>query len=297
MPRPRLAAPRSRDGTGDRHPILLRTRARARRAGRSTSPSSGPARRSSRCAGSPRSIRAATSGSSTSACASIAASSSSSSGPTGCGKTTLIKTLIRELRPTEGEVLIAGRDIGSLADKKVPAAAPPDRHRLPGLQAAPEPERLRQRRLRAAGDRRLALGDPQEGAGRPAPGRPRRQGEELPRPALRRRAAAPLGRPRLRQPPAAAAGRRADRQPRPQHLHRDHAGALPDQPHRHNCRRGHPRPRDGRQDASPRDRARLRSRRPRPGGRHLHLRRRVHPRVRQAASARRWGSTARSPAY
>ncbi len=41
-------------------------------------------------------------------------------GPTGCGKTTLIKTLIRELQPTEGEVLIAGRDIGSLSDKKVP---------------------------------------------------------------------------------------------------------------------------------------------------------------------------------
>ena len=41
-------------------------------------------------------------------------------GPTGCGKTTLIKTLIRELEPTEGEVLIAGRDIASLPDKKVP---------------------------------------------------------------------------------------------------------------------------------------------------------------------------------
>jgi cell division transport system ATP-binding protein len=41
-------------------------------------------------------------------------------GPTGCGKTTLIKTLIRELRPTEGEVLIAGRDISSLSDSKVP---------------------------------------------------------------------------------------------------------------------------------------------------------------------------------
>src|SRR5215210_1310976 len=41
-------------------------------------------------------------------------------GPTGCGKTTLIKTLIRGIRPTEGEVLIAGRDIGLLADKKVP---------------------------------------------------------------------------------------------------------------------------------------------------------------------------------
>jgi cell division transport system ATP-binding protein len=41
-------------------------------------------------------------------------------GPTGCGKTTLIKTLIRELEPTEGEVLIAGRDISSLSSKKVP---------------------------------------------------------------------------------------------------------------------------------------------------------------------------------
>src|SRR5919108_6168024 len=41
-------------------------------------------------------------------------------GPTGCGKTTLIKTLIRELQPTGGEVLIAGRDISSLADSKVP---------------------------------------------------------------------------------------------------------------------------------------------------------------------------------
>jgi cell division transport system ATP-binding protein len=41
-------------------------------------------------------------------------------GPTGCGKTTLIKTLIRELQPTEGEVLIAGRDISGLSDKRVP---------------------------------------------------------------------------------------------------------------------------------------------------------------------------------
>ncbi len=41
-------------------------------------------------------------------------------GPTGCGKSTLIKLLIRELEPTEGEVLIAGRDIAKLDDKKVP---------------------------------------------------------------------------------------------------------------------------------------------------------------------------------
>lgn len=41
-------------------------------------------------------------------------------GPTGCGKSTLIKLLIRELEPTEGVVSIAGRDIGSLHDKKIP---------------------------------------------------------------------------------------------------------------------------------------------------------------------------------
>src|SRR5690349_8534140 len=33
-------------------------------------------------------------------------------GPTGCGKSTLIKMLIRELEATEGTVKIAGRDIG-----------------------------------------------------------------------------------------------------------------------------------------------------------------------------------------
>ncbi len=41
-------------------------------------------------------------------------------GPTGCGKSTLIKLLIRELEATEGSVRIAGRDIGAMSDKKVP---------------------------------------------------------------------------------------------------------------------------------------------------------------------------------
>src|SRR5262249_22123204 len=41
-------------------------------------------------------------------------------GPTGCGKSTLIKLLIRELEATEGNVSIAGRDIGALAEKKIP---------------------------------------------------------------------------------------------------------------------------------------------------------------------------------
>ena len=41
-------------------------------------------------------------------------------GPTGCGKSTLIKTLIREVEVTEGSVNIAGRDIGALPEKKIP---------------------------------------------------------------------------------------------------------------------------------------------------------------------------------
>ncbi|HET7507007.1 MAG TPA: ATP-binding cassette domain-containing protein, partial [Solirubrobacterales bacterium] len=41
-------------------------------------------------------------------------------GPTGCGKSTLIKMLIRELTATEGSVKIAGKDIGKLSEKKIP---------------------------------------------------------------------------------------------------------------------------------------------------------------------------------
>src|SRR3954454_21478824 len=41
-------------------------------------------------------------------------------GPTGCGKSTLIKLLIREVEPAQGHVLIAGRDINKIPRKKVP---------------------------------------------------------------------------------------------------------------------------------------------------------------------------------
>ena len=41
-------------------------------------------------------------------------------GPTGCGKSTLIKMLIRELAATDGSVSIAGRDIGQMPEQKIP---------------------------------------------------------------------------------------------------------------------------------------------------------------------------------
>ena len=133
---------------------------------------------------------------------------------------------------------------------------PPQRRRdLPGLQAAAEPHGPRQRRLRPPGHGRQAPRDPREGARHPAPDRALDEAPQLPRPALGRRAAARVGRARVRQPPAAAAGRRADRQPRPRDLDRDHAAALPHQPHRHDGDRRDPRQGDGRPHAPARDRA------------------------------------------
>jgi cell division transport system ATP-binding protein len=41
-------------------------------------------------------------------------------GATGCGKSTCIKLLLKELEPTAGEVLIAGRDLGNMPAKRLP---------------------------------------------------------------------------------------------------------------------------------------------------------------------------------
>jgi cell division transport system ATP-binding protein len=41
-------------------------------------------------------------------------------GPTGCGKSTLIRTLTGEVRPASGEVLIAGHDINRLPKRRIP---------------------------------------------------------------------------------------------------------------------------------------------------------------------------------
>jgi cell division transport system ATP-binding protein len=41
-------------------------------------------------------------------------------GPTGCGKSTLIRLLMREVDPARGQVLIAGHDVGAMPRKRVP---------------------------------------------------------------------------------------------------------------------------------------------------------------------------------
>ena len=41
-------------------------------------------------------------------------------GPTGCGKSTLMRMLMKELEPSRGEILIAGRKLNEIPRKKVP---------------------------------------------------------------------------------------------------------------------------------------------------------------------------------
>ena len=41
-------------------------------------------------------------------------------GPSGAGKTTLLRLLLREELPTEGQVLVNGRNVGAIPASKVP---------------------------------------------------------------------------------------------------------------------------------------------------------------------------------
>ncbi len=41
-------------------------------------------------------------------------------GPTGCGKSTCLRLILKELEASEGQVLVSGRDLGEMARKKVP---------------------------------------------------------------------------------------------------------------------------------------------------------------------------------
>ena len=72
-------------------------------------------------------------------------------GASGSGKSTVIRLILKELEPTEGRIVVGGRDLVRLKRSKVPLLTTERRLRLPGLQASPEPHCVREHRVRAPG--------------------------------------------------------------------------------------------------------------------------------------------------
>ena len=57
-------------------------------------------------------------------------------GPSGAGKTSLLRLLFLSLRPTRGSVRIFNKDAATVAAQRHSGAAPPHRDRVPGFPAA-----------------------------------------------------------------------------------------------------------------------------------------------------------------
>ena len=111
-------------------------------------------------------------------------------GPTGSGKSTVMRLLIKELEPTGGTIRVAGRDLSEIDRKKVPyyrrniGVVFQDFKLLPNRTVYDNVAYA----LQVTGS--PAQGDPRQGARHPAPDRPVDQAAQLPRPAVGRRAAA-----------------------------------------------------------------------------------------------------------
>ena len=133
-------------------------------------------------------------------------------GRSGSGKTTLLSLIGGLDRPTTGQVAhrrpVRRRPGAADAGR---AAPPADRLHLPGVRAAADPVRRRERRGPAAARRGRARGARGAGRGAARAGRPRRPRQPPAARAVRRRAAARRDRAGAGQPPGPAARRRADR--------------------------------------------------------------------------------------
>ena len=176
-------------------------------------------------------------------------------GASGSGKSTVVRLLLKELEPTSGRIIVAGPRPRPAPRSKVLAAAAKRRLRLPGLQAASEQDDRGERGLCAQGPGRGGL-DPPQGARGAEHGRPRAQ-DELPLPTSSPAVSSSASRSRAPSSTTrrcwSATSRPETSTPTPPS---GSGSSLPDQPRRYDRADGHPRPRDGRQDAAARDRAR-----------------------------------------
>ena len=75
-------------------------------------------------------------------------------GPSGAGKSTLLRLLLREELPSEGDLKVAGRNLGTLSAVANPELSAFGRLRLPGLPPHPALHRVSERRVRDARARR-----------------------------------------------------------------------------------------------------------------------------------------------
>ena len=71
-------------------------------------------------------------------------------GPSGAGKSTLLRLLLLEERPSEGEVIVGGRNLSQPDARRDPGLSPHRRLRVPGLQADRHEDGVRERVVRAA---------------------------------------------------------------------------------------------------------------------------------------------------
>ena len=177
-------------------------------------------------------------------------------GASGSGKSTLVKLLLKEIEPTAGRIVVGGRDLDRLKHSKVPllrrnvGCVFQDFKLLPSRTAADNVAYA----LKVQGESRASIRRKvpevlnMVGLAHKMNSMPDElSGGEQQRVSIARAV--------VNHPPLLVCDEPTGNLD-PDTSRRDHAAPLPHQPRRHDDPHGHPRPRDGRQDAQARDRAR-----------------------------------------